>query len=122
MIKEIIKTDNYLLAVDDKQINVGNWFYDDARQVRKAVMTYDLHWAMRNEYKCILAHLPLNDAPILEGVPLLPPSPRHQEDGDNPTHFDFEIGFKYYEDDSFDTEILKVDNKHGQTVVCGKYI
>lgn len=73
MIKEIIKTDNYLLAVDDKQINVGDWFYDDATQVRKAVMGDGLYWAVRNRYKRILAHLPLNDAPILEGIPLLPP-------------------------------------------------
>ena len=28
-----------------------------------------------------IAHLPLNDSPILEGVALLPPFSRHQEDG-----------------------------------------
>ena len=73
MTQELIKTDNYLLAVDDAEINVGDWFYDDARQVRKAVMGDGLYWAVRNGYKRILAHLPLNNAPILEGLPLLPP-------------------------------------------------
>jgi hypothetical protein len=31
--------------------------------------------------KLIIAHLPLNGSPLLEGVDLLPPYSRHQEDG-----------------------------------------
>jgi hypothetical protein len=49
---EIIQTDNYLLVVDDK--------YE--------AISYEIP-----PTKYVLAHLPLNNAPTLEGVPLLPP-------------------------------------------------
>jgi hypothetical protein len=58
MTHKLIKTDNYLLVVDD------------------SVHPYD-----SSKVGNPLAHLPLNGSPILEGVPLLPPYSRHQEDG-----------------------------------------
>ena len=66
----IIKTDNYLLVVDDSEIKAGDYGF-----ITSAVMSYD---AMLKEWNQplgskIIAHLPLNNSPILEGVPLLPP-------------------------------------------------
>ena len=65
----IIKTDNYLLVVDDSEIKEGDcylspsgiWFYN--------------HLNPNHVKECqkIIAHLPLGNSPILEGVPLLPP-------------------------------------------------
>lgn len=62
-------TDNYLLVVDDSEIKEGEcylspsgiWFYNH------------LNPNHVKECKKIIAHLPLNNSPILEGVPLLPP-------------------------------------------------
>jgi hypothetical protein len=69
MKKELIKTDDYLLVVDDSEIKVGDcylspsgiWFYN--------------HLNPNHVKECqkIIAHLPLGNSPILEGVPLLPP-------------------------------------------------
>jgi len=58
MTHKLIKTDNYLLVVDD------------------SVHPYD-----SSKVGNPLAHLPLKGSPILEGVDLLPPYSRHQEDG-----------------------------------------
>lgn len=85
---ELIKTDNYLLVVDDSEIIVGDWvmLIDKSgiakvtefrkghikaislEKVELAVGYYQL-----KEYKKIIAHLPLNNSPILQGVDLLPP-------------------------------------------------
>jgi hypothetical protein len=67
----IIKTDNYLLVVDDSEIK--NWYLDDVGVVRKATTWDKEYWSVRKDYKKITAHLPLNNSPVLEGVPLLPP-------------------------------------------------
>ena len=66
----IIKTENYLLVVDDSEIK--NWYLDDVGVVRKAITWDEEYWSVRKDYKKITAHLPLNNAPTLEGVPLLP--------------------------------------------------
>ena len=69
MKKEIIKTGNYLLVVDNSNINVNDWFYlDDANVIAKYIDADPVKEALK-----IIAYLPLNNAPILEGVPLLPP-------------------------------------------------
>ena len=60
--KNIIKTDDYLLLVSDEDIkdeNIENVW----NEIKNGVI---------NTYK-IIAHLPLNNSPILEGVDLLPP-------------------------------------------------
>ena len=53
MTHKLITTENYLLVVDDSEIKVGDWLYGYSKK--------------------IIAHLPLNNSPILEGVDLLPP-------------------------------------------------
>ena len=63
---DIIKTDNYLLVVDESEITKGNW------HLANDVMITKSHLIDEN-CKKIIAHLPLNSSPILEGVDLLPP-------------------------------------------------
>ncbi len=98
MTHKIIKTNNYLLVVDDSEIKEGDyWHY--IGELEKPMLNY-LHSTWydnlhdRNKYKRVIAHLPLNGSPILEGVPLLPPNSRHQEDGGDKKSVDFvtEIG------------------------------
>ena len=67
----IIKTEKYLLAIDDSEIKEGDWIYEsDSNSVNIAGRGY--HNFTQSDAK-ITAHLPLNNSPILEGVPLLPP-------------------------------------------------
>ena len=74
MKKELIKTENYLLVVDDSEIKdvrpyKGKWHLEKGYILNKfPVYLTDLSYC-----KIIIAHLPLNDSPILEGVSLLPP-------------------------------------------------
>ncbi len=98
MTHKLIKTDNYLLVVDDSEIKEGDyWHY--IGELEKPVLNYlpttwydNLH--DKNKYKKVTAHLPINGSPILKGVPLLPPYSRHQEDGIEKKSVDFvrEIG------------------------------
>lgn len=76
MIYKLIKTDNYLLVVG-KNYKSDSFPYI----VAEKLTTGDYHlwqvdnpndWDETNQFE-ILAHLPLNGSPILEGVPLLPP-------------------------------------------------
>ena len=69
MKKELIKTENYLLVVDDSEIKRGDWFLTDDKRIEQSAPD----WNPREWHKKIIAHLPVNDLPILEGVPLLPP-------------------------------------------------
>ena len=66
---EIIKTDNYLLVVDESEIKEGDWVFNAYQK-----QTYRFNAGSGvGLCKKIIAHLPLNDSPILEGVDLLPP-------------------------------------------------
>jgi hypothetical protein len=70
----IIKTENYLLVVDDSQITVDDWAYNPFGDCPISVgdIEDDMLY-INSEYSKIIAHLPLNNSPILEGVDLLPP-------------------------------------------------
>jgi hypothetical protein len=72
---DIIKTDNYLLVVDESEIKVGDWYY--VPRTNKAYKCeYDpteLEMEKRFGVREVIAHLPLNGSPILKGVDLLPP-------------------------------------------------
>jgi hypothetical protein len=79
MTHPIIKTDNYLLVVDESEIKDTNWMYYK-HFGEDVVCKYDRMNGKNtnvNEhkpfYQKIIFHLPLNNAPTLEGVPLLPP-------------------------------------------------
>jgi hypothetical protein len=81
MTHTIVKTDNYLLVVDDSEIKEGDWVIENTiNQIfeindikksiglcRSKVDTYVIDSCTK-----IAAHLPLNGSPILEGVDLLP--------------------------------------------------
>jgi hypothetical protein len=88
MTYNIIKTDNYLLVVDDSEIKEGdyylfNWYGEKDIQKFTYVQYSDRE---KNKYlyeqscKKIIAHLPLNNSPILEGVDLLPPLQSEKDD------------------------------------------
>jgi hypothetical protein len=65
MKKEIVYTDKYALILSDEEAHVDdkNVYLD----LKKGI------------YRNLLAHLPLSDAPILKGVPLLPPLPKEDD-------------------------------------------
>ena len=65
----IIKTDNYLLVVDESEIKT--WYYDEYS--KKVHHSGGAEYSRNDITKNIVAHLPLNGYGILEGVPLLPP-------------------------------------------------
>jgi hypothetical protein len=69
MTHPIIKTENYLLVVDESEIKDDDWHLDNG-VIKK--WKGNLH-SNRLTSKKIIYHLPLNNAPTLEGVPLLPP-------------------------------------------------
>ncbi len=66
---KLIKIDNYLLVVDDSEIK--DYYYDFF--VNKLKHSGGDKYAKSDIAKQVIAHLPLNNAPILEGLPLLPP-------------------------------------------------
>jgi hypothetical protein len=85
MTHKLIKTDNYLLVLENPYtILCGDWIFSESKlfgpilfngqtDYEKSIVS--IYWSK------VIAHLPLNDSPILEGVDLLPPYSRHQEDG-----------------------------------------
>ncbi len=70
MTHPIIKTDNYILITSDEEILIGDVVLSKLNQIILFSKYYD-----PKLYKKVIAHLPLNNSPILEGVPLLPPLP-----------------------------------------------
>jgi hypothetical protein len=92
----------YLLVLSDAPIKKGDTFFDyDTNYIGRTVEKTGIVWAcegLDNQWhllglsKKIIAHLPLNGAPILEGVDLLPPLPTEMVDEINqpqpPTAFE----------------------------------
>jgi hypothetical protein len=70
---KIIQTENYLLIVDDSEIKLGDYFYDNDEELCKYTFNYIVTPNKWDDNKKIIAHLPLNNSPILDGVNLLPP-------------------------------------------------
>ena len=80
MKKEIVYTDEYALILSDEQIKDARshwrkWHLED----NSIINQFPTYLTDLTQCKLIIAHLPLSDAPMLEGVPLLPPLPQ----GDN---------------------------------------
>jgi len=77
MTHKLIKTENYLLVVDESEIKEGDYVYVDKYSAYPFIFMNPPcptpFWGNKEEAKKIIAHLPLNGSPILEGVPLLPP-------------------------------------------------
>lgn len=74
MMYNIIKKENYLLIVDDSKIELGSWHtciypeYPLEARFTNLLTQCDTCKGCRK----IIAHLPLNNAPILDNVDLLP--------------------------------------------------
>ena len=132
MKKELIKTTNYLLVVDDSEIKEGDYRVNIQRGYVKLADKEGLDYYNKRSdvFKKAIAHLPLNDSPILEGVPLLPPL----DEGVFvlPTHFEFEIesksvlnlGIELFNPNThvYTNEPKTTTNSQRQVVACGKYI
>ena len=74
---KIIYTDDYALIVSDEEIKKGDYIFciedvkDDLKIERVSIRT--IHWLVNSSiFKKVIGHRPLTDAPVLEGVPLLP--------------------------------------------------
>ncbi len=70
---EIIYTDDYALIVSGEQIEdvrpfIGRYHLEKGQMI----FQFPTYWSDLTYCKLIIAHRPLTDAPILEGVPLLP--------------------------------------------------
>jgi hypothetical protein len=85
MTHKIIQTEKYLLVVDDSEIKEGDWFHldmsdndrpDEIHQmgINKRSKTGGINFSEPNSWtsccKKIIAHLPLNNSPTLEGIDL----------------------------------------------------
>jgi len=75
MKKEIVYTDKYALILSDEEIKEGDWVFGGLGGVD--IKQYGKYFA--EDWIKIIAHLPLSDAPMLEGVPLLPPLPQGED-------------------------------------------
>jgi hypothetical protein len=80
MIEEIIYTDHYALIVSDEEIKEGDYCTSDLNIIDEGKIhnSYTIFRALHEEHltllkscKKIIAHRPLTDAPILEGLPLI---------------------------------------------------
>lgn len=74
-------TDNYILITSDGNID-NYWYYIGESDVVKNTLPQSWFDKLHDKenYKNVIAHLPLNNSPILEGVPLLPPLPSGEDD------------------------------------------
>lgn len=68
-----IKTNNYILLTSDEDNKEGDWSTDSYGVFRYA--NDNPCQKVFGDCKKIIAHLPLNNSPILDGVDLLPPLP-----------------------------------------------
>ena len=117
----IIETENYLLIVSDEEIKAGNFYLlipeNIVKLSRSGLPTNIREWAK------IIAHLPLNNSPVLEGVPLLPPLEDEQslQQPKMPVAFECEWTTKQMPEFHQD-EPKTITNSQGQTILVGKYI
>jgi hypothetical protein len=120
MTYNIIKTENYLLVVDDSEIKEDVWFYHP--KYNKVGINYN-----PDGCKKIIAHLPLTISPVLEGVDLLPPL--EDDDCDSLQMYveslsqpKYPIGFKLGNEVDNKTYTSITRRHDGLTLWIGKYI
>jgi hypothetical protein len=121
MEKEIVYTDKYALIVSDDEIKQGDYRVNIQRNTIHFVDEEPSYFNQRNDvFKKVIAHLPLSDAPILEGVPLLPPLPTR------PTHFESWMQEIQCPDNRQGCLVAhyssKTTNLQGQEELIGKYL
>jgi hypothetical protein len=121
MTKEIVYTDKYALILSNE---IPTKVYYDT-YIHQLKHTGGAEYGESSIAKTVIGHLPLtDDAPILEGVPLLPPL--------RPTHFECEMeeiipqdfSFGLHGNDEPPTELLPktTTNSQGQLELVGKYL
>jgi hypothetical protein len=69
---KLVKTGNYLLVVSDEKIKEGELYYLESVTTNNMILKASESKSSTN-CKKIIAHLPLNNSPYLEGVDVLPP-------------------------------------------------
>ncbi len=92
MKKEIIYTTQYALILSDGVIKEGDYFLTDDGRIEIDA----LDWKAREWHKKIIGHLPISDAPMLEGVPLLPSFSWSQQDDVDELANIFSNGFQLH--------------------------
>ena len=114
MKNEIIYTDDYALIVSDEHIkdvrpHKGKYHLEDGLTINK----FPDYLTDLGACKLIIAHRPLTDAPILEGVPLLPEFSQE----DDVKQLSLEMGLEFYVGGNYDFEngVRKGYNKAKET-------
>ena len=71
----IIYTKEYLLVVDESKIKEGDYYLSKISDdiFRRAIGGHWIENYDKKMYHKVIAHLPLNNSPVLKGVDLLPP-------------------------------------------------
>jgi hypothetical protein len=122
---KIIYTEDYALIVSDEEIVIGDYVYCSRRGFEPLNKQKVNPLGSNNDSSMfkVIAHLPLTDAPILEGVPLLPEFSQPKR----PKYFkcDIEDSFLLKNRKSGNTIMAKpktITNSQGQTELVGKYI
>jgi len=79
---EIIYTEDYALIISDVEIKERDWYFDSTDKVALNPIYKRSQDLIEEYYGCkkIIAHRPLTDVPILEGVSLLPSFSCSQQD------------------------------------------
>jgi hypothetical protein len=115
---EIIKTDNYLLVLDYKDVQPGDSFLldfdhpsgrirrcyrvcDDGKEDLLMIDPVGFGFSYRRECKRISSHRPLNGAPYLSGVDVLPPNWRaggEEDEVEELANEEYELQQKSFED------------------------
>jgi hypothetical protein len=132
---ELIKTENYLLVVDDSEIAEHDWYYDSKTIYVPVKQSFENSHEIFDGKK-IIAHLPLNNSPILEGVDLLPellvlstyPSTQElnqwlfNKEPKLPIAINVELEPVLYPEEMSVGRIMTTANSQSQRVWVGKYI
>jgi len=103
---KITNTGAYLLIVDDSEIKKETYCYDSINNI---LVFYK--GSMKNiGFQKVISHLPLNNSPILEGVPELPPL---EDDSFNDIHFGH---LRNVDIDSFYKGYIKAKEKYSKPI------
>ncbi len=114
MKKEIVYTDKYALILSDEEIKEGDYYLlIPENKVKRANNVLSLN----RDWKKVIGYLNLNDAPILKGVPLLPPLPK-EDDVEELAKEEYPIGDDW---DDIESLVRKLAFKKGYNKAKEKY-